>query len=187
MHFIAEDPIQVHIRSEKPQIVDANTREVIAPKQRRVYAKFKRGTAPGWLREKALATFEFRKRPGLVDPGAWVAYYDSIEDQVEKGWTDEERQVIEEKLSQHVNCLKAEQERLAPPYGNYDKHRKTVGKRTIEHAIADILAAYESAGFDVHHAIAYEVENENNPQVIAALDGLLATEAPGVEDAVIAA
>lgn len=75
--------------------------------------------------------------------------------------------------------------RLTPPYALYDKHRTVRGQRTIDHAIRDIVAAHESAGFDVAHAVAYERENGNDEKVVAALEALTVAE-PGFGELVTA-
>lgn len=176
MQFIAEDPIRVVVRSEIKALHDTAGRQV-APKQRRIFAQFKRGIAEAWAVRKAEETFEFRKRAmfeggGTIPIAQWAAYYDSVEAQQENSWTTEERELIENTLLAHNNCVLLVPEKLAAPYPNYDKHRKVVGKRTLEHAIADITATYESAGFDVGHAVAYEKQEGDNAEVLAALEAL---------------
>lgn len=186
MLFINETPTHVAIRSEIKPLFDTKGNQ-IQPKQRRVWAKFKRGEAPDYARAIGMETFAMLDRPVEVDPGAWLSAYDSVAAQQAEGWTDEERQLIEETLVDR-GYLAVERPRVAAPYPMYDKHRKTAGKRTIDHVIADITAAYESAGFDVELAKAYERENGDNAQVLAALDALVSTDEPvEVEETVIAA
>lgn len=79
-----------------------------------------------------------------------------------------------------------EAEHVPAPYAKYDEHRKTIGRRTVEHAIADITATYETAGFDLGLAIAYERENGNDPQVVAALEALTAPVVEAEEELVSA-
>lgn len=71
--------------------------------------------------------------------------------------------------------------KLEAPYALYDKHRSTRGQRTLQHAIRDITAAYETAGFDVPAAVAYERQNGNDPEVIAALEQLAGAPEPDGE------
>jgi hypothetical protein len=69
----------------------------------------------------------------------------------------------------------------------YDQHRKTAQGRTIAQVIKDIENAYQTAGFNVHDAVAYEQENGNDARVIEALNGLLdEPEAEPVEDVIVA-
>lgn len=74
-----------------------------------------------------------------------------------------------------------EAEHVPAPYAKYDEHRKTIGRRTVEHAIADITAAYEAGGFDIDQAIAYEQLNGASADILAALEGLRATAEPQQE------
>lgn len=122
MLFIAEDPLQYAIRPEKPAIHDTNGR-MIADKQRRIVIQFSRGTAPQWVKEIAVKTFEFRKRPVEIPVETWVSYYDSVEDQSTRGWTDEEREEIENVLSVAFDVLKIEPPELAKPWPTIDKLR----------------------------------------------------------------
>lgn len=137
---------------------------LIQPKQRRVFAKFRRGVAPGWAQKIGVATFEMRDRPVEVTPEAWLCAYDSDADE----WNDEEKKEVVHRLDE-LGYLKVEKPRLPAPYPMYDRHRKTAGRRTIDMALADIRQAFETAGFDVETAVAYEQENGNDPQVLALL------------------
>ena len=74
-----------------------------------------------------------------------------------------------------------EPEKVAAPYAKYDEHRKIQGRRTIDHAVADITAAYEAVGFDIDAAIAYEHANGGSDDVVAALNALRPAEAPQPE------
>lgn len=84
-----------------------------------------------------------------------------------------------------VDYFIPEKPKLTVPYNNFLKHRKVQGKRTIEHVIADVIAAVEAAGVDPAEVIAYERENDNNQTLIAALEALTAPEP--VEEPVVAA
>lgn len=186
MQFIDEDAVHVVVRSETPALYDPATRQMVAAKRRRVYAKFTRGTAPSYAIELAKQMFGFNKKPAEIAVERWCAFYDSKQAQYEFGWTDEEREAIEERLIRQ-GYVQAEKPKLPAPYRNYDAHRKTVGKRTIEHVIADITATFEAAGFDIDAAAAYEAENGNSPEVLAALAALKPAAEPEAEEQVIAA
>lgn len=158
---------------------------MIQEKQRRVYAKFRRGAAPGWAQQIGVDTFPMLDRPPEIDPAAWLCSYDSDADE----WNDEERAAIVERLDE-LGYLRVERPRLKAPYPMYDQHRKTAGRRTVELAVKDIVAAYETAGFDIDHAVAYEQENGNDETVIAALAALRppvdTVEADPAEDVIVA-
>lgn len=181
--FVHEDPIHVVVRSETPALVNERGQRVTL-KQRRVFAKFVRGTAPAYAVKAAEGKFEMRNRPGEIAPAQWLACYDSLADP--NDWTAEERKLIEQTLTDR-GYLAVVPEKLEPPYPLYDKHRKTAGRRTIDKAIADIVAAYELAGFNLDDAIAYERENANSDDVVAALEALKTPGEAAVEEEVIAA
>jgi hypothetical protein len=151
---------------------------------RRVFAEFIRGGVPQWAMPTAEKTFQLHLKPEGISADRWLCYYDSDADQASRGWTDEERQMIEAKLDKDPRIVRIEAPKLTAPYQKYDAHRNIKGQRTVAHAIKDILATYEAAGFDVQHAIAYERQELNDPEVIAALVGL---DAPAeVEEELVA-
>jgi len=176
VQFIAEDPIHVVVRNETPALYDTAGR-MVAPARRRVFAKFKRGTAPAHAREIAEKRFEFRRIQQGVEPGQWVAFYDSIEDQKQMEWSDEERQAIEEKLLNHHAAVLIELPRLTPPWPKYDELVATKGGLTNKQVIEKILTRVEEDGYDAAAILAYELENRARKSVIAALQPLTTGEA----------
>lgn len=188
MLFICDQPRHVAVRSEGRPLYDTRG-NLVQPKTRKVWAKFKRGEAPTYARIIGMEAFPMLDRPVEIEAGDWLCAYDSVAAQKDQGWTDEERETIEQKLLEQ-GYMPVEKPRLSPPYPRYDQHRKTAGKRTIEHVVKDIVATFETAGFDVNHAVAYEQENLNDARVVAALNDLNAAEVPEKEaddDVVIAA
>lgn len=185
MLFISEMPSHVAVKSETKALYDTRGR-LLQPKEPRIYAKFKRGEAPEFARKIGVEIFALRQRPPEVDPGDWLASFDSVAAQASEGWSDDKRELVEETLIAR-GYTRVEAPRLPAPYPMYDKHRKTAGKRTVDHAITDILAAYESAGFNVAAAIAYERENGNDAQVVAALETLVSEPVEAEQEPVIAA
>lgn len=186
MQFIHEDSIHFNVRSETPALHDPATRQMVSPKRRRVYVDFVRGAAPAFAVEFAKTVWpEMRKKPAEISYERWLAFYDSVQAQNEHGWTDEEREAIESKLAAQ-GYVQVSKPKLPAPYPKYDTHRKTAGKRTLEHVIRDISAAFESTGFDVDLAVAYEAENGGSAEVIEALKALGAPETAD-EEQVIAA
>lgn len=173
--FISENPLHVVIRSAIKPLYDDKDHLIREP-QRRLYAKFERGLAPGWARQIGEETFAMLNRPPEVPTGGWLAAFDTEA----ADFNDEERAVAEERLQGRPGVILVEKPRLVAPYPKYDQHRKIAGRRTAEHVIADITAAYEATGFNVGDAVAYEQENGGDPAVVAALEGLV-TE-PTVED-----
>lgn len=62
------------------------------------------------------------------------------------------------------------------PYASYGQHRRVQGRRTLEHAIADITEAVNVAGVNPEAVIAYERQHQNSPEIISAMGALLETE-----------
>jgi hypothetical protein len=65
---------------------------------------------------------------------------------------------------------------VTAPYAKYDQHRRLKGQRKAEHAIKDIVGVYESAGFEIPVAVAYERQEygstPEHAEVLAALEAL---------------
>lgn len=182
MLFMADRLKDVTVRKQK-DIFSPKTGERIEI-QRRVFAEFIRGGVPAWAMPLAEQKFRLEKKPEGMPADRWLCFYDSEADQKQRGWSDEERELIEAKLLSKPGIVLIEPPRIPAPYAKYDQHRKVQGRRTVEHAIQDITAVYESAGFDVGAAVAYERQNLNDPAVIAALEEL---EAPAeVEEELVA-
>lgn len=157
MMFISEDPVQHVVRPEVAAVHDTAGR-MIAPKQRRLVIQFRRGHAPFWVRDLALRTFEFRKRPDEIAPETWIAWYDSAEDQQARGWNDEEREFIENYLSGAYQVLKVEQPRVAKPWPTIDR-LTVVGRRTAEDVAEKMAALAGETGVPVDDVIAYVRDN----------------------------
>lgn len=186
MQFICEVPLHRVVRSETRALHDTRG-QMVQTRKRRVFAKFQRGGLPPWALDEALKKFEFRSKPPEQPVEGWASFYDSEADQIRWGWDDEERAAIETALQNTNGVYLIERPRLPLPYPKFNQHRKTAGKRTLEHVIKDLQATYETAGFDVGLAIAYERENLNDPAVVAALEALVETEPVDAEEQVIAA
>lgn len=183
MQFIAEDPVHIVVRNEIPALVDARTGGMVREAQRRLFAKFSRGTAPTWAREIGIAAFEFKKMPvSGVEPGQWLAYYDTLEAQQQLGWTDEEREAIEEKLLQTHSIVRIEKPRLAPPWPAYDKITTASGV-TRKMVAQKIVAKVVEDEYDLQYVLAYERENRRRAEVIAELEGLIGVAAAETDPA----
>ncbi len=109
-----------------------------------------------------------------------LSCFDSRFAQELHGWTDEEREIVEEALrngpGHGSDYIIVEQPKAPAPYRLYDQHRKIAGRRTLEHVLSDIKGAFDTAGFDVGTALMYERENLNDPKVIEFLNGLTVQE-----------
>lgn len=175
MLFIHSDAVHVNVRTDDRDMQG----RLIRGGKRRLFAEFDRNMAPDYARKIGVEMFAMGNRPDEVPAENWLASYDSVSAQGVHGWKDGERELIEERLIE-LGYFRVERPKLPAPYGRYDQHRKVHGQRKAEHAIKDIVAAYESAGFDLDLAVAYEAQEGNDPQVIAALTAL--KDAGNVED-----
>jgi len=156
-----------------------NQKEVFSPSsgekidlRRRVFANFERGYIPAWALPIALETFTMGGKPPSVPPHRWIASYDSGLAQLEHGWTDDERYLIEQKLLSQGDVILIVPPVMEAPYALYDAHRKMKGQRKLEHVLSDIREAYAVAGFDLDEAVAYERQNLNDAAVVTFLEGL---------------
>lgn len=118
-----------------------------------------------------------------------IGWWDSNVAQVEHGWSDADREFVEAKILRigDPNVIVVEEPRVAAPYGRYDEHRRTQGRRTVEHVVADIQQTYALAGFDVDLAVLYEQQNLNDERVIAALYALVPERASAEVEELISA
>lgn len=97
-------------------------------------------------------------------------------DRLEKKPEGTIKREVEEFLLGNVDLgrdyILVEAERVEPPYDKYVDHRKIQGRRTVEHAVKDIRAVYELAGFDIDDAVAFERQEGGPQELIDALEGL---------------
>lgn len=171
MQFIAEDPVHVVVRSPIPRMFDPrDPSRLVREGQKRLFAKFQRGFAPEYARRKALATFSFNKIHEGISREQWVAFLDTEQAQAEHGWTDEERRLVEERLVAR-GYVQVEPERVPAPWPAYDK-LVAHGRRTIEMVAEKIAEKVAEDGYSPAMVAAYERENLNRPQVVAALEAL---------------
>jgi hypothetical protein len=175
MLFMSERQKAVTVRNEKP-VFNVKTGEQIG-KTRRLHANLERGYMPEWALAIAEEKFSMGGKPPSVPTHRWISTYDSRLAQLQEGWTDEERELIEAKLLAQGDVVVIEPPMIEAPYAQYDKHRKMAGKRDLSHVLADITKAYELAGFDIDQAVAYEAQNLNDLTVIEHLKGLAPTPA----------
>ncbi len=185
MEFIAEDRIRVKVRSEQLALHDTRGRQV-EPSKRRVFAQFERGNAPIWAREQAARLYSFDRMPQGTTPERWLSYYNSADDQILYGWTDEERAAIEQALLEVHSAVLVERPKVAAPWPAYDKLTVT-GRRTIEHVVEKIVAAVTDLGLEPKAVVDYERENLNRPEVLAAMEALAEGEKEEEPEPLIAA
>lgn len=179
MEAIAENPYRFEVRPEVPAVYDTKGR-VVSPAQRRVFIQFGRGSAPNYAHKLGVDSFEFATKPtyegGSVFPSElWLCYYDSEAAQQIHGWTDDERAEIEAHLPTCPDVLIVERPKLKPPWPAYDKITAGAGRGMTQEAAAEkIVRKHVEDGYDPGYTLTYERDNRNRPEVIAALETLLA-------------
>ena len=167
--------------------------EVLATGQGRVTSpgytvEFRPHDATHAEREQARRSFQYR---GLVTAPGSEKELDPIDVQHRVSTFDtnviadsELRARVEKALLNNPDfgrdyVLADEPVKLPPPWPAYDK-LVAQGRRTLEMVVEKIKAQVDEAGYDPVAVIAYERENLNRPEVIAALEPQTADE-PDVE------
>lgn len=154
------------------------------PKKSPEVASFKVGLLFPWEIAAAKSTFHFRGQtawgsPGnvgeLVDPSGRIAYYDTVEQQKQNGWTDEYRQRVEQGLLNNKflgsDFILVERPELPKPWPKYDE-LVAHGRRTVVMVAEQIKETVDSLGLDTESVVAYEETHLNRPEVINALRGV---------------
>jgi hypothetical protein len=172
--FISEHGLTLTARKEvEPRYDDRDKNHVVLLEEgrRAVRIRMRPNRAPQWAREIALRTLTFSHAPDFKytqNPdearGALVCWYDSLEDQQERGWTDEEREDIEARLHEHPEVVEVHPpgaEPLSPPWPAFDR-------QDAEH----IAQKVEEDGYDAGEVLAYERANLARPEVVEALEAL---------------
>ena len=123
----------------------------------------------GFAQEQDLVT--------VVEPDARITAFDSRLAQAEHGWTDEERELVEQKLIEVArlvpeDIIVLEDVRLAPPWPAYDSYGGNAKQ---------LVAKVEEDGFEFADVLAYERENQNRPEVVALLEQALIYAAEGLK------
>lgn len=172
--FMSERQKVLTVRIQEEKFSPATGKKI--GMQRRVFAEFRKGGVPPWALDAANKTFAMAGKPPEIPTSMWLATYDSETDRRERRWTDEEHEMILAALRAKPGVVEIAPPRIDAPYAKYDQHRKTQGKRTMEHVLADLTETFEVAGFDIEQALRYERTNLNDPQVIEFLESLVAEE-----------
>lgn len=178
MLFMSEKQKDVSVRRQK-KIFSPKTGEQIDT-QRRVFAEFRKGGVPSWALPLAEQVFKANGKPPEIPLQMWLSVYDSGEDQRTRGWTDEERQLIEEKLLAEHDIVLIELPKVAPPTPNYVKLTTRHGQRKIEQCVEKAVEIVTENGFDPTVVVAFE-RQENRPEstaIIGALEALTVEDEP---------
>lgn len=173
--WIAEDRLHIVVRSEVPPVY--NTRgQLVSPKKRRVYAQFTRLVAPLWAREhEAAKALKMATRPENMTRDNWLCFYNLEGDVQQNGWDEEEQAAIVERLGTAANVFRVEKPRIPAPWPAYDK-LAAVGRRTVTMVAEKIAETVKELELDPALVVAYERDNQDRPEVIAAVEQLGAEE-----------
>lgn len=129
-----------------------------------------RGLEP-WALDQAVEQFQFTGLGHNEDPLKRLSFYDTDAQAALQGWDDEYHEKVIDTLRKKQNdaYMEAVRPKIAPPWPNYDKVQNAK-------AVANMVS---ELGVEIGHALMYERENANRPEVIEALEAL--TAEPEVE------
>lgn len=161
--------LRLGVRSEVSEQFSQGTRVIV----RGLAAQFDTRGVTDYEKELALKKLSFhgqledRIEGGKMSPVSRIAVFDSRAAQAIEGWTDEEHDIVVEKLRKSgkngVSFFEVEEPKRPAPWKGYDELEDT----------ERILAAVDATGVDPVEVIAYERENADREDVIAALEALL--------------
>lgn len=181
--FMSERGIDLTVRRSK-EIFSVKTGERI-DMSKRVFAEFRKGGIPEWALPIALERFKMNGKPPELTPQQWLYTYDSGADQRARGWSDEERDLIEAKLRSSPKVVEISKQPVPVPWPKYES-LTAHGRRTAEKVVEQILAGIETTGVDPASVVEYEREHLNRPEVIAAVEGLAVAEEDEAEPLIAA-
>jgi len=156
----------------RPPIMEAYATGVIKTIQVQMVAEFTVAAANGDERAMARQRFSFNgfyqeeDMVSIVSPDYRISAFDSRLAQVEHGWTDDERELVERVLLRECELMPQdlfviEEARAEPPWPNYDSF---AGNRT------QLLKKLVEDGFELSEVLRYEQETQNRPEIVAMLE-----------------
>lgn len=143
--------------------------------QTELTAHFMPGALRPEERELALRSWSFngfyqeQDEVTQVAPDYRIGVFDSIQAQREHGWSDEERRAVEDELvrlsiEDPNTLIVMAEEKLVAPWPNYD---------VFTGSLNDLCGKILEDGYPLEDVLAYESENLDRPEVIAALRQLI--------------
>lgn len=178
MLFISEKLKDVTVRPQKTLFSQVSGEKTGV--RRRVFAEFARGAIPSWALEVGVRSFTMAARPSDIPATQWLCTYDSVVDQRERGWTDEERKLIEEHLLKQRDVVLAELPKVDAPTPTYVKQTTPHGQRKTDLCVKRAVEYVTVEGFDAETLIAFERQENRavSEEIIAALRALTVVEEP---------
>lgn len=162
----------------RPQVAEQYATGMGRVTQEALYATFTPNQHSPAEREEALKRFYLTggmpqnvDEATHVEPDYRIGRFDSREAQLQNGWTDGERELVEHELLRHCDIypealFQMPEVEVEKPWPTYDEFKGSPAQ--LAKKVAD-------DGYDVHEVIAYEMAHANRDAVIAAL-GQLAVE-----------
>jgi hypothetical protein len=144
--------------------------------QTALVARFREGLLLPAERELAVKSWTFngfyqeQDEVTQVPPDYRIGLFDSRSAQTEHAWSDEERKAVEDELERLAivnpsELLAVAEDRPGAPWPNYDVY---------EGSLANLCTKIVEDGYDLEAVLAYEESAQDRPEIVAALNQLIA-------------
>jgi hypothetical protein len=153
-YFICESPKHVVCRPGRALFDPETGRR--SGSEREIFVEFRRYEAPLWARQVAAEVFEFKGYPQGIDPLEWLAFVDTEMEQEHHNWTEEEYQVVDERLRNMDGVVEVFVPEPVPPWPNYES---LSAEKNLE--VATIT------GFPIEDLISFEQSSRGDEKVLA--------------------
>lgn len=130
----------------------------------RIVAAFQRGGVPAWAEDIVTDKLDWRGQDDSFSRSIRTGVYDTVEQQNQHGWTDDERLEVERFLDSHMagnNYIRVDPPRLEAPWPAIDK-LSVHGRRTVEVVADKLLETASDIGIDPNHVVLYVAQEEGN-------------------------
>jgi hypothetical protein len=161
--------------SASPQIAEAYANGVVKVTQTALLAEFREGLMTPEERALCVQAWTFngfyqeQDEVTPVQPDYRLGLFDTIQAQALHGWSDDERRQVEEALERAAlaepnSLIVVAVAKLPPPWPLYD---------VFDGSVNDLCRKIIEDGFAFESVLAYEEENQDRPEVVAALKQLI--------------
>lgn len=133
--------------------------------QEQILCDFEQGSLRPYEVDAGIAQLGARRGlPDGIDPSYRLSVFDTEWAQHAHAWDPETREYVEAFLQRNpsfgTDYILVEEPKVAAPWPRYDEIKDV--KRLVAKVVED--------GFDIADVIAYEIQNQDRPDVLAALD-----------------
>jgi len=146
--------------------------------QTELEAKFHEGLLLPDERELALARWSFNGSYQEIDevttvaPDYRIGIFDSIQAQMDHGWSNDERKLVEDALVTNAelfpnDLMLVPETVIPPPWPRYD---------SFEGSLDKLIAKITDDGYAISDVLAYERTNQNRENVVDALEQMIEDE-----------